>query len=481
MRNPVPKILLKTAFSGLTLVITMSASSPKAMSSLAVTSTVSANAGSDSLNQVDAPISMWGEIPVPSDSSQTTFKNRSRSAWEWPLYVPYAAINYPLRWIREGFGKGVVWADKRDLFSYISIVPVPKGVVPSFDYSGQEGFGVGLNVYYQIASPDNPVRLRGKYSTERWQKYSLGTILNKGGKWELHLGGGYKLMPNLEYYGIGPNTSVDNAVFYKDERAWGGANARRRVSNQSFVSLIGVYSTVAAREPDERYHPTMTEKYGSDVPPGFRERSNGVMMRLSWVLNTSEKLGNPEHGTMLGVSVGGFVGTNTTEISFTAYRFELQQFVPLWYSQRALALRGYLNFVDNTGTAEIPFQRMFINETPDMFRAFDSGRWRDLGITGIDIEYRFPFTADGSREGFGIDTVLLTDIGQVFSERSEIKIDNLTYSYGIGIRAFLGEFFVGSVEFVWGDEGFQFRIGTKQLYQYSKDVLLQGREETLIH
>ncbi len=477
MRSPARKILLKTAFIDLTLLITMSAGSPKAMSSLAVT----ASAGTDSLDHVVARTSMWGEIPVPSDSSTATFNNRSRSAWEWPLYIPYAAINYPLRWMREGFGKGVIWADKKDLSRYINIVPIPKGFVPSFDYSQQEGFGIGLNVYYQIASPNNPVRLRGKYSTEQWQKYSLGTILNKGGKWELQLGGGYKLMPNLEFYGIGPNTSVDDAAFYKDERAWGGANARRRVSNHSFVSLIGVYSTVAAREPDEGYHPTMTEKYGSDVPPGFRERSNGVMMRLSWVLNTSEKLGNPEHGTVLGVSVGGFAGTNTTEISFTAYRFELQQFVPLWYSQRALALRGYLNFIDDTGTAEIPFQRMFINEIPDMFRAFDTGRWRDLGITGIDIEYRFPFAADGSREGFGIDTVLLTDIGQVFSERSEIKIDNLTYSYGIGFRAFMGKFFVGSAEFVWGDEGFQFRIGTKQLYQYSKDVLLQGREETLIH
>ncbi|MCK4774270.1 MAG: hypothetical protein KAT30_05775, partial [Candidatus Krumholzibacteria bacterium] len=176
MRSPARKILLKTAFIDLTLLITMSAGSPKAMSSLAVT----ASAGTDSLDHVVARTSMWGEIPVPSDSTQTTFNNRSRSAWEWPLYIPYAAINYPLRWMREGFGKGVIWADKKDLSRYINIVPIPKGFVPSFDYSQQEGFGIGLNVYYQIASPNNPVRLRGKYSTEQWQKYSLGTILNKG-------------------------------------------------------------------------------------------------------------------------------------------------------------------------------------------------------------------------------------------------------------------------------------------------------------
>lgn len=447
----------------------------------AVGSTSFASTSADSLGADRTQNSYWGEIPARSDSTTAAFANRSRSAWEWPLYVPYAAINYPLRWIREGFGKGVIWADRKDLFRYINLVPTPKGFVPSANYSQESGFGLGLDFYTQLGAPHNPLRLRAKYSTKNWQKYSAGTILNHGGNWELQLGGGYRLRPNLQYYGIGPTTSLVDAAFYKDERAWGGANIRRRLSKRSFLTLVGVYSTIDARLPDEGNEPTMLDVYRDDLPPGFGETSNGVMMRFTWVLNTTRGDGNPGRGTVAGVSIGGFVATNTDDVSFTAYRFELQQFVPLWHSSRSLALRGYFNFIDDTGTAEIPFQRMFINETPDMFRGYDSGRWRDLGITGINVEYRFPFAADGSREGFGIDTVLLTDIGQVFSEPSELKVDNLTYSYGVGLRAFMGKFYIGTVEFVWSDEGFQFRLGTKQLFQYSKDVLFQGREETLIH
>lgn len=441
-------------------------------------------AGPDAADSVSvaapAPASAWGVLPAPSDTVTASFKNRSRSAWEWPLFIPYAAINYPLRWIREGVGLAVIWADRRDLLRYINIVPVPKGVVPSIAYNRQEGLALGLNLYLPVGDKKNLSRIRGMYSTQKWQKYTAGVIFNKDGKWSMQVGAGYRLRQNLEFYGIGPNTTLDGLAFYKDERSWAGLNVRRRVTKHQYLALMGVYSTIDAREPEEGFHPTMLEKYGTNVP-GFGQRSDGVMARVAWIFNSARQTGNPDRGTVAGITVGGFVATNTNDISFTAYRFELQQFVPLWYSKRALAFRGYFNFIDDTGSEPIPFQRMFINEVPDMFRAYDTSRWRDLGITGVDIEYRFPFAADKKDGGFGIDTVLLTDIGQVFSEKAEIAVDNLTYTYGVGFRLYMNHLYIGSAEFVWSDEGFQFRLASKQLFQFSRDVLFQGREETLIH
>jgi hypothetical protein len=423
----------------------------------------------------------WGVFPATVDSNTATFRNRSRSAWEWPLYIPYAAINYPLRWIREGFGKGIIYADKKDLFRYIHLVPVPQGFVPSVFYSQQEDIGVGLDYYNSLGAEDNPFRIRGKYSTERWQKYTAGAIFNRGGKWELHVGGGYKLMPNIEYYGIGYDSQLEDISYYKDERTWAGANFRRRLSESSVLALAGAYSAIDARGPDQGFDPSVNQRFGEDTPAGYNDRSNGVLVRVAWVYNNTNRNSNPKRGTFVGATAGGFVATNTNDISFTAYRFELQQFVPLWHSERALALKGYLNFIDNTGTAEIPFQRMFINETPDMFRGYDTGRFRDVGITGITAEYRFPLTADAIGTGFGLDAVLLADVGQVFGEASEISTDNFTQSYGFGFRAFMNDHYTGAMEFVWSEEDFQFRLSTKQLFQYTANVLFQGREETLIH
>jgi hypothetical protein len=441
----------------------------------------SAAASPDSVASVGNGVSTWGEIPAPSDSTTAKFTDRSRSAWEWPLYLPYAAINYPLRWIREGIGKGVVWADRKDVFEYVKLIPIPKGVVPSIDYSAQSGFGVGADVYLLLGSRDNPVRLRAKYSTESWQKYTGGTILNKGGTWELQLGGGYRLRPNLEFHGVGPSSSLDDLSYYKDERAWGGMNLRRRLTKRSRLALVTVYSSVSARLPSTGNNPSVPERFGLGTPAGFGERSDGVMARIALFYNSSVGEGNPDGGTIVGATAGGFLATNNDDVSFTAYRFEFQQFFPLWHTKRALALRGYLSFIDDTGTEEIPFQRMFVDEVPDKFRGYPTGRWRDLGITGINVEYRYPFASDRRDGGFGVDAVLLYDVGQVFSESSEIKVDNLTHSYGFGLRAFMDQFFIGALEFAWCDEGYEIRLSTKQLFQFSQDVLFQGREETLIH
>ena len=427
-------------------------------------------------------VSYWGTIPSATDSTTTAFNNRGRKAWEWALTIPYSVINLPLRYIRLGIGGTVGWLDRRGLFQYINIVPVPKGLVPGVDYSSIEGFALSLNYYNQLWAPDNPLRVRATYSTEQWQKYTAGAIFRRGGTTELHVGGGYRLRPGLRFFGIGPTSKRENASYYTDERTWAGANVHHRLNSNAFVALLGVFSSAVAREPNKQGDPSLSDGFlGDEVPSGFNEQSQGVMLRFAAVYNSTRNLGNPERGTVLGGTVGSFFSTGSDDVSFLAYRFEFQQFIPLWHSRRALGVRAYMNWIDDRGDTPVPFQRMFINEIPDEFRGFDSSRWRDLGITGITFEYRFPLLADRKDGGFGIDTVLLTDIGQVFGDIEEIRTANLTKSYGFGFRAYMAPHFLGSMEFVWSDEGFQFRLSTKQLFQFSRDVLFMGREETLIH
>jgi hypothetical protein len=426
--------------------------------------------------------SYWGSIPPPSDSTRATFRNRSRSAWEWPLIVPYSVVNLPLRWIRHGVGATVSWAERRDWLRYINIAPVPKGLVPNVGYSSQEGLLLGLDYYNHINEQTHLYHLRGQYSTEHWRRFTGGVLLNNGHRYEFQVGVGHRVRPNLEYYGIGPETDSADLSYYEEERNWAGAGARARLRRSVVAAFVASYSEVGTRLPREGNEPTVIDVFPDIVDaPGFDTSSDGVMARAALVLDTSEREGNPEHGTIVGGSVGAFQSTNQSDVSFVAYRCEVQQFVGLWHAGRALAVRVYCNWLDNTGGLPIPFQRLFINESPDMFRGYDKGRWRDRGITGTTLEYRFPLVADRPRGGFGIDTALFTDIGQVFGELDEISTERLTYTYGFGFRGYMGKYFSGAVEFAWAEEGFRFRISTKQAFQFSRDVLYRGREETLIH
>ncbi|UCH82797.1 MAG: hypothetical protein JSW50_09980 [Candidatus Latescibacterota bacterium] len=425
--------------------------------------------------------SYWGMIPAPMDSSTAVFDNRGRKAWEWPLAVPYSAINLVLRGIRVGTAVGVLWVKDWGVWRYVSILPIPQGFTPGVDYSALEGFGLTVSYQNRLGSPNNPFRLRGYYSMEGWQKYTLGFMFNQNGKTNLQVGFGYRLRPKLSFCGIGPNSRGDHESFYEDERAWGGANLRYWIAENTFISFLGAFSSIAARDPDTSADTTTIADIPGGTPPGFEERSDGVMLRFASVYNTAKNLGNPDRGTILGGTIGGFVSTNSADAEFLAYRLEFQKFFPLWHHRRVLAVRAYMNWIDELGDTTVPFQRMFINEMPDQFRGFDESRWRDLGITGITLEYRFPLMAIKPNSGFGIDTIFLADIGQVFDDLDQIKRDNLTQSYGFGFRTYITPNFLGTMEFVWSDEGFQFRLSTRQLFQFSKDVLYQGREETIIH
>jgi len=426
--------------------------------------------------------SRWGVIPVRTDSNATTFHNRARSAWEWPLFVPYAAINYPLRWLRHGTGAGVVWLDEHNVFARLHIVPVPEGVVPTLDYGSLSGVTVGANYYDFLGAPRHPLRLRAEYSTEHWQRYTGGAIFNRGGRLQGAVGAGYRLRPNLRYYGVGPQSRVEDEAFYEDERAWVGASARHALGRDGVVTVGVAYSSVGARVPDVDEGVSLAERFpGVAAPPGFGDRSHGVMSRLAIGWDTTREEGAPDGGSIVGGSVGYFAPVGDIDVAFLAYRFELQRFVRLWHTGRALALRGYVSWIETLEDEPLPFQRLFINDVPDDFRGYKHGRWRDRGITGITAEYRFPFVADRRDGGFGIDTVLLADVGQVFPEFDAIRGDDLTVSYGFGWRAYMNEHYLGAMLFVWSEESFQFHLTTKQLFQFSKEVLFNGREELLIH
>jgi hypothetical protein len=426
--------------------------------------------------------SRWGVIPARADSNTVAFDNRARAAWEWPLFIPYAAINYPLRWVRHGVGAGIVWLDTHRIFERINIVPAPEGVVPALDYGSLSGVTFGINYYDLLGARRHPMRLRAEYSTERWQRYTGGVAFNRGGRFAGAVGAGYRLRPNLRYYGVGPQSRVEDEAFYEDERAWVGASARHALGRDGVVAVGVAYSSVGARAPDLDEGVSLAERLpGVEAPPGFGDRSHGVMSRLAIGWDTTREEGTPERGGIVGGSVGYFAPVGDADIAFLAYRFELQRFVRLWHTGRALALRGYVSWIETLEDEPFPFQRLFINDVPDDFRGYKHGRWRDRGITGVTAEYRFPFIADRRDGGFGIDTVLLADVGQVFPEFDAIRGDDLTVSYGFGWRAYMNQHYIGAMLFVWSEESFQFHLTTKQLFQFSKEVLFNGREELLIH
>ncbi len=161
---------------------------------------------------------------------------------------------------------------------------------------------------------------------------------------------------------------------------------------------------------------------------------------------------------------------------FLTYRADLQQFVELWYPNHVLALRALGSWISPINDSPVPFQRLMTNDDPDLMRGFNDFRWRDRGLVVFSAEYRWPLWVLEQPDAFGLDLYLLSDVGHVFSHPNRIDVDDLTYSYGFGIRLLSAKGFVMRVEYARSDEGGVWRLRGDQIFQFARGGLFHGRD-----
>jgi len=158
------------------------------------------------------------------------------------------------------------------------------------------------------------------------------------------------------------------------------------------------------------------------------------------------------------------------------YRIDMQQFFQLWYPYHVLALRAFATWIDQVGATPVPFQRLMTNDDPDLLRGFRDFRWRDRGMAVLSAEYRWPLWVLTQANGMGLDLYLHSDIGQVFSSLDQINRDNLTFSYGAGIRLLGARGFVLRLEYARSNETFVVRVRGDQIFQFTRGGLFYGRD-----
>lgn len=426
--------------------------------------------------------SLWGPIMSLSDSSTATFENRGRKTWEYVVLAPYQIIDIPLRLVFGGVGAAYRFLDNRHVVQWtvdlFGPTDLPFRLEPNIKAGGLDRFGLGLTFYHDaFLGERNRLKAGGLYTITDSQKYSLGVLLDDGGSFEMQLGGGYRLRTTARYFGLGPDTREEDRAFYKQEVAWGGVSASQLLPGGIRFELGAIYSGVAARTTNEAA-PKLEDIFRGDIPTGFGERSTGWTGTASLLFDNTTETGRPDRGTVLQAKAMHFQGNDDLGTAFWLYRFDAEQFVPLWHTRRALALRGYMNWISDDAS-EVPFQRLMTNDEPDLFRGFDDFRWRDRGMIGFTAEYRFPFWNLWEITGSGADAYLFADLGQVFNDFDQIGSDLMTESYGIGIRSITARGFRARFEFGWSREDATFRLALEQMFQYAKGGLYQGRDKSI--
>lgn len=433
--------------------------------------------------------SFWGVVPAPGDSVRAPLVGSPRPLWEYPLLVPYRTAQAPIRLLAAGAKVSYIYLDEsgtlRAIGQLLGPKPVPYGAMVSFKAGGLSGFGGGLTLFHNsFFGPDNRLKVRSTATSTGEKKLTLGTIYGIDHAQTLEVGGGYRLRQNSRFFGLGPESREEDESFFAQEAAWGGLMLSQRLHDQVRLEASGLFSSAGTRRPHEDHDPALVDVFdgtgGRELPVGYGERSQGFSWYLALVRDGTRTTRRPESGGIQRLRFGYFSSRgDEAPSSYSSYRADIEQFVGLWFTKRALCLRGYLNWLDPI-RGDIPYQRLLTNDEPDLFRGFRDNRWRDRGLVGTSVEYRWPLWVDNQIDGVGLDMYILADVGQVFREFDRIAARTLQTSYGTGIRVIGRSDFSGRIEFAWSREEFVFRLSSDQIFQYAAGGLFNGRDQSAL-
>ncbi len=433
--------------------------------------------------------SYWGLIQAPADSNSATFMNRPRPTWEKVVMVPYYVLGLPFRLVHVVGDRTINFLDDLGIFGlppseYVGL-PAPFGtyLMPIVGIDGLEGITYGMSIFRpELWGGDHQGYLALESSTKHADRFAGGLLFSLGEVWEFQIGGGRKETPLTKYFGVGLESHRGDLSYYERTINWGGFELDRDIGKDFSLELRSYFSRVEASESKYETDLALSKVHAEDLPSGYPGKSSGWTVGLSIIHDGTDQTGRPDHNGFQKLGLHYFTASDGDDLRFFTYHFDFEQFLPLWFTKRALGLRVFYNKIDNVGTLEVPLTRLVTFQNPDELRGYESLRFYGLGSLGFSAEYRWPVWVSKGREGPGLDAYIFSDAGQVFNEYDELQIEHFSYSCGLGLRLIGKEQgFAARVEIGFSDEAPVYRLKFSQTFQYQRKGFLHGKDPTRLH
>lgn len=297
-----------------------------------------------------------------------------------------------------------------------------------------DGSGFGLGVY---ASTADRLSKRASFfatshlTTKTYFEATAGFLTTPAPQslrgFELQLATRYRLRPEEDFFGIGPQSHRDQRSSYDLQERGVDLTASYRLRERVRLGIeLDYSSTRVFRGKDPRF-PTTQAVFGPQNLPGLAKGAALLSSSIFAELDARDVPGNPHAGAYLRAQATSTDSVSRGDFGFVNFLVDARGYVPLGTKRRVLALRLLGNFNDPKGGSDIPFFRLARLGDSHTLRGYDSFRFHGRNALVSSIEYRYDLVQ-------GISAVAFTDFGQVFNRRSEFNRDNLHATWGGGIQ-----------------------------------------------
>jgi hypothetical protein len=358
---------------------------------------------------------------------------------------------------QSGIEKGLHWWDNQQVVNrirsgwrgfHVATGSFANGAGLTFG-AGYQDLAVG-SVYADDDLP-NRVDLTGAvaYSTRNYFLARSGVTLKNLGSApvDVSIWGRVYEFPEEDFFGIGPDTQETNRTAYQINSSEFGADASWLAGKGFQLGAGAAYLNPRIGEGQDPRYPSADEVFDPATIPGYTEQPDFLRLTGEIGFDYRDNPSLPRNGGFYRVRYLAFQDRDLDAYDFRQLHADAEQYFPLGHKFRVLALRAATVLSDADDGQEVPFYYQPTLGGGQKLRGFREFRFRDRNSVLFTAEYRW-------QAWWALDMALFVDAGKVAYDRSDLDLNNLEASYGLGFRFHSNDAFVGRLDLAFSREGF---------------------------
>lgn len=329
---------------------------------------------------------------------------------------------------------------------------------PFFESAAQGGgFTLGAG-YTTHVSPYNFIDVRGSYSIAGYRRaeaeFFAPRLFNRRGT--LSVLGGWRAAGRLSFYGLGPDSSIDNLAHYGFQQGYGSALLTVRPTRKFLLLRGGAELARWSPEDARGGAPAVESIYSPATLPGLGTTTTYVHTQGTVGLDWRPSPGYARRGGFYGITAHDY-HDGDNRFGFRQVDYEVIQHVPILREAWVVSLRGRAQTTSGKSGQDVPYFLVPHLGGGSTLRGYDSWRFRDRNALLLQAEWRIMVNRF-------MDTALFYDAGKVAARTSDLDFDNLKSDYGFGVR-FHGPFTTAfRVEVARSREGTRLVVSTSPVF-----------------
>jgi hypothetical protein len=293
-------------------------------------------------------------------------------------------------------------------------------------YSGG-GFTLGVGKVTYLGAY-NYIDVRGSYTITGYKRaeaeFVAPRLFNRRG--HLSVLGGWRDATQVGFYGIGPETSVDDRSNYRFKQPYGSALLTVFPTRRFLMLRGGVEYSRWNQEPGEGSSPSVETIYTPATLPGLGSEVTYLHTQGTIGLDGRTSPGYSRRGAFLGATLHDY-NDRDSAFGFQMAEYEGIAHLPILRETWVLSFRARVQTAFDKDNQQTPFFMLPALGGGSSLRGYSSWRFRDKNSLLLTAEWRIMVNRY-------LDMAFFYDAGKVAARTSDLDFDGLKDDYGFGLR-----------------------------------------------